>query len=192
MILSVHSEFFFGDIFRPTGSLGDPRRRVEPTAASRRPSSQTKVKTIRLFYRSRPIKDRTDRGSGRVLKNAGTVPAFNSERNAQFEPLNACRRTGFWPCPQLAHMLLMWVRLRRSTPGRSRCGMRWFLSRKVGGLITATCGLGGPHYGEEQTAKQPYARAGPLFPPPPLAPPAKAPGAKGGQAVVGAGVWCET
>jgi hypothetical protein len=48
---------------------------------------------------------------------------------------------------------LTWVRLRRSALGGSRCGMRWFLSRKVGGLITATCGLGGPHYGEEQTAE---------------------------------------
>jgi len=27
------------------------------------------------------------------------------------------------------------------------------LSKKVGGLVTGTCGLGGPHYGEEQTAK---------------------------------------
>ena len=38
-------------------------------------------------------------------------------------------------------------RLRRLASGGSRCGMRWFLSRKVGGLITGTCGLGGPHYG---------------------------------------------
>ena len=29
------------------------------------------------------------------------------------------------------------------------------LSKKVGGLIIATCGLGGPQYGKEQTAKQP-------------------------------------
>ena len=46
------------------------------------------------------------------------------------------------------------VRLRRLVPSRSRCGMRWFLSRRLGGLITATCGLGGPHYGEEQTARR--------------------------------------
>jgi hypothetical protein len=87
------------------------------------------------------------------MKNAGTVPAFYSERIAQCERSNAYRRAGFRPCPQLAHMRLMWVRLRRLAPGISRCGMRWFLSKKVGGLITATCGLGGPHYGEEQTAK---------------------------------------
>ena len=77
--------------------------------------------------------------------------------------------------------------------------MRWFLSKKTGGLITATCGLGGSHYGEEQTAeqpggsrrspptlltaKQPYARSAPSSLPP-LAPPAKALGAKGGQAVL--------
>ena len=29
------------------------------------------------------------------------------------------------------------------------------LSKKVGGRFIATCGLGGPQYGEEQTAKQP-------------------------------------
>jgi len=38
-------------------------------------------------------------------------------------------------------------RLRRVASGGSWCGMRWFLSRKLGGLITGTCGLGGPHYG---------------------------------------------
>ena len=75
-----------------------------------------------------------------------------AERIAQCERSNACRRAGFWPCAQLAHMRLRWVRLRRLATGRSRCGMRWFLSGNVGGLITATCGLGGPHYGEEQTA----------------------------------------
>ena len=45
------------------------------------------------------------------------------------------------------------VRLRRLVLGRSRRGMLWFLSKRLGGLITATCGLGGPHYGEEQIAK---------------------------------------
>jgi hypothetical protein len=88
-----------------------------------------------------------------------------AERIAQCERPNACRCAGFWPCAQLAHMRLTWVRLRRSAPGSSRCGMRWFLSKKVGGLITAMCGLGGPHYGEEQSAKQPYARTGYLIPP---------------------------
>ena len=38
---------------------------------------------------------------------------------------------------------------------RLGCWERWVLSKKTGGLITGTCGLGGPHYGEEQTAKQP-------------------------------------
>ena len=36
------------------------------------------------------------------------------------------------------------------------CVMAWnalVLSKKVGGLITSTCGFGGPHYGEEQTAE---------------------------------------
>ena len=31
---------------------------------------------------------------------------------------------------------------------------RWLLSKKIGGLINGTCGLGGPHYGEEQTARR--------------------------------------
>jgi hypothetical protein len=42
---------------------------------------------------------------------------------------------------------LKWARLRRLASGGSWCGMRLFLSRKVGGLIAGTCGLGGPHYG---------------------------------------------
>jgi hypothetical protein len=87
------------------------------------------------------------------FRKRGDGPRFYSERNAQFEPLNACRRDAFWQSPHLAHMRLTWVRLRRLARGGSRCGMRWFLSKKVGGLITATCGLGGPHYGEKQTAK---------------------------------------
>ena len=37
---------------------------------------------------------------------------------------------------------------------RLGCWERWLLSKKTGGLITGTCGLGGPHYGEEQTAYQ--------------------------------------
>ena len=45
-------------------------------------------------------------------------------------------------------------RLRRLASGGSLCGMRWFLNRKTGGLITGACGLGGPHYGEEQTARR--------------------------------------
>jgi hypothetical protein len=40
------------------------------------------------------------------------------------------KRDGFWPCPLLANMRLMWVRLWRLAPGRSRGGMRWILSKK--------------------------------------------------------------
>ena len=54
---------------------------------------------------------------------------------------------GYWPCPRLAPRRLTGDRLRRVASGGSWCGMRWFLSRKVGDLITGTCGLGGPHYG---------------------------------------------
>ncbi len=64
------------------------------------------------------------------MKKAGTVPAFYSERIAQCERSNACRRAGFWQCPLLPHMRLMWVRLRRLVPGRSWCGMLWFWSKK--------------------------------------------------------------
>jgi hypothetical protein len=81
-------------------------------------------------------------------------------------------------------MRLTWVRLRRSSPGRSRCGMRWFLSKKVGGLIAGTCGLGGPHYGEEQTAKQPYPRTGPRIPPAPCSP-GQSTGGEGGPSGCG-------
>ena len=31
-------------------------------------------------------------------------------------------------------------------------GCAMVLNRKMGGLVTGTCGLGGPQYGEEQTA----------------------------------------
>jgi hypothetical protein len=78
----------------------------------------------------------------------------------------------------------MWVRLRRLARGGSRCGMQWFLSKNVGGLISATCGLGGPHYGEEQTAKQPYARAGP-YAPRPLLPRPKHRGRRGAKRLWG-------
>ena len=37
---------------------------------------------------------------------------------------------------------------------RLGCWEPWLLSKTTGGLITGTCGLGGPHYGEEQTAYQ--------------------------------------
>ncbi len=43
------------------------------------------------------------------------------------------------------------------------------LSKKVGGLIIATCGFGGPHYARKE--QQPYARS-PPSPPIPLLPPA--------------------
>jgi hypothetical protein len=76
-----------------------------------------------------------------------------AKRIAQCERSNACRRAGFWPCAQLAHMRLTWLRLRRLALGGSRREIRWPLSKNVGGLITATCGLGGPHYGEEQSAR---------------------------------------
>ena len=37
---------------------------------------------------------------------------------------------------------------------RLGCWERWLLSKKTGGLITGACGLGGPQYGEEQTARR--------------------------------------
>jgi hypothetical protein len=67
--------------------------------------------------------------------------------------VHTCRGAGYWPCPQLAPRRLTGARLRRLAPGGSWWGMRWLLSRKVGGLVTGTCGLGGPHYGEEQSAE---------------------------------------
>ena len=50
-----------------------------------------------------------------------------------------------------------------------RSGCALVLGRKEGGLITGTCGLGGPHYARKQ--QQPHARS-PPSPPIPLLPPA--------------------
>jgi hypothetical protein len=72
---------------------------------------------------------RTEEVVGRK-KTRGLSVGFYSERIAQCERSNACRRAGFWPCPLLANMRLRWVRLRRLATGGSRCGMRWILSKK--------------------------------------------------------------
>ena len=57
------------------------------------------------------------------------------------------------------------------------------LSRKVSGLITGTCGLGGPHYARKE--QQPYLRAVTTLTP---HPPASASGRGGGRVFISSGV----
>ena len=52
---------------------------------------------------------------------------------------------GYWSRPRLAGSPAVFEGL----------GWTMVLSKRAGDLIIATCGLGGPQYGEEQTAKQP-------------------------------------
>ena len=61
-------------------------------------------------------------------------------------------------------------------------GCALVLSRKEVGLVTGTCGLGGPHYARKE--QQPYARS-PPSPPIPLLPPA---GEGGGRVFISSGV----
>ena len=71
---------------------------------------------------------------------------------------------GYWPCPRLAPRRLTGIRLRRLSDQGALV-----LSRKEAGLITDTCGLGGPHYARKQ--QQPHSRS-PPSPPTPLLRPA--------------------
>ena len=95
------------------------------------------------------------------------MPRDNHARSVLIE-VHDWGNAEYWPCPRLAPTRL--IRSPAAADG-SRCAS--VLSRKVGGLITAACGLGGPHYARKE--KQPYPRS-PPSPPIPLLPPAGAGG----------------